>query len=64
MAGFENGTKSLVPYGGAQCISFSHTYFQMTQNIRILHGYEVWIENYIPRVTIWHHKALPNDAKR
>ena len=33
-------------------------------NTRILHGCEVWIENSIPRVTVWHHKALPSDAKQ
>ena len=31
-------------------------------NIRILHGYEGRIENSVPRVTVWHHEALPSDA--
>ena len=33
------------------------------KNIRILHGCEVRIENSIPRVTVWHHEALPSDAQ-
>ena len=32
--------------------------------IRILHVCEVLIENYVPMVTVWHHKALPSDAKQ
>ena len=32
--------------------------------IRILHGREVQIENSVPRVTIWHHEAVPSDAKQ
>ena len=31
--------------------------------IRILHECEVLIEKSVPRVTIWHHKAPPSDAK-
>ena len=28
------------------------------RNIRILYGYGVRIENFVPRVTVWHHEAL------
>ena len=28
--------------------------------IRILHGCEMQIENSVPRVTVWHHEALPS----
>ena len=28
-------------------------------NIRILYECEVLIENSVPRVTVWHHKAMP-----
>ena len=31
--------------------------------IRILHEYEVLIENSVSRVTVWHHEAAPSDAK-
>ena len=31
--------------------------------IRILHECEVLIEKSVPRVTVWHHEALPSDAK-
>ena len=34
------------------------------ETIRILHGREVQIENSVPRVTIWHHEAVPSDAKQ
>ena len=34
------------------------------KNIRILHWCEVRIENSVPRVTVWHHEALPSDAKQ
>ena len=32
--------------------------------IRILHECEVWIENSVPRITVWHHEAVPSDAKQ
>ena len=31
--------------------------------IRILHECEVLIEKSVPRVTAWHHEALPSDAE-
>ena len=31
--------------------------------IRILHKCEVLIEKSVPKVTVWHHEALPSDAK-
>ena len=33
-------------------------------NIRICHECEVWIDKSVPRVTVWHHEALPSDAKQ
>ena len=33
------------------------------ETIRILHECEVLIEKSVPRVTVWHHEALPGDAK-
>ena len=33
-------------------------------HIRILYVCEVRIENSVLRVTVWHHKALPSDAKQ
>ena len=36
--------------------------FPLPNNIRILYGYEVRIENSVPRVTVWHHEAVPSDA--
>ena len=39
-------------------------YTHRGDNIRILHWCEVRIENSVPRVTVWHHKALPSDAKQ
>ena len=30
----------------------------------ILHGCEVRIDNSIPKVTAWHHEAVPSDAKQ
>ena len=30
------------------------------ETIRILHGCEVQLENSVPRVTIWHHEAVPS----
>ena len=38
--------------------------FPVCKNIRILHECEVRIENSVPRVTVWHHEALPSDAKQ
>ena len=34
------------------------------QIIRICHECEVWIDKSVPRVTVWHHEALPSDAKQ
>ena len=36
----------------------------LCKNIRILHMCEVRIEKSVPRVTVWHHEALPSDAKQ
>ena len=36
----------------------------MSEHIRMLHGCEVRIENSVPRVSVWHHEALPSDAKQ
>ena len=33
-------------------------------NIRILHGCAVRIENSVQRVTVWHPEAMPSDAKQ
>ena len=33
------------------------------QNKRIFHECEVLIEKSVSRVTVWHHEALPSDAK-
>ena len=30
--------------------------------LRIFNECEVLIEKFVPRVTVWHHKALPSDA--
>ena len=35
-----------------------------TQAIRIYHEFLVRIDNYVPRVTAWHHEALPSDTKK
>ena len=32
--------------------------------IRICNEWEVWIDKSVPRVTVWHHEALPSDAKQ
>ena len=34
------------------------------ETIRIFHGREVQIANSVPWVTIWHHEAVPSDAKQ
>ena len=34
------------------------------ENIRILHGCKVRIENSVSRITVWYHEALPSDAKQ
>ena len=34
------------------------------ETIRILHWREVQIKYSVPRVTIWHHEAVPSDAKQ
>ena len=31
------------------------------ENTRILHGCEVRTENSVPRVTDWHHEAMPKE---
>ena len=36
----------------------------MQSKIIIFHGYEVGIEKICLRVTVWHHEALPRDAKQ
>ena len=38
--------------------------FMVCNNIRILRECEVRIENSVLKVTVWHHEALPNDAKQ
>ena len=42
----------------------SALHLHQKDNIRILHGYEVRIENSVPKVTVWHHEALPINAKQ
>ena len=34
------------------------------KNIRIYHEFVDRIDNSVPRVTTWHHEALPSDAKQ
>ena len=36
----------------------------LSEGIRILHACEVRIENSVLRVTVWHHEAVPSDAKQ
>ena len=33
-------------------------------NIRICHECEVRMDKSVPRGTVWHHEALPSDAKQ
>ena len=33
-------------------------------NIRIFHGCSLLIEKSVPRITVWHHDALPSDAEQ
>ena len=47
---------SCIPDKGNSCL--------VCKNIRILHRYEIRIENSVPRVTVCHHEALPSDAKQ
>ena len=47
-----------------QCITCNQNLKFNPHNIRILHECEVRIENSVPRVTVWHHEALPSDAKQ
>ena len=46
------------------CFYPTHGWDNMGEIIRILHGCEVRIENSVPRVTVWHHEAMPSDAKQ
>ena len=39
------------------------TALQSIQIIRIFYECEVLIEKSVTRVTVWHHEALPSDAK-
>ena len=37
--------------------------FSECEIIIILHKLEVLIEKFVPRFIVWHHEALPSDAK-
>ena len=38
-------------------------YFSKSETIRIFHECELLLEKSVPRVAVWHHEALPSDAK-
>ena len=49
---------------GFQMDQILRDFISQCEIIRILHGCEVGIEHSVPRITAWHHEAVPSDAKR
>ena len=62
MSKFYLGSSMEQKLGGEEAAKTSDTIIGW-ESIRILHECEVLIEKSVPRVTVWHHEALPSDAK-
>ena len=40
------------------------SYYVCMYYMNLIHWCEVPVEKSVPRVTVWHHEALPSDAKQ